>query len=243
MNKTPNIQSEADDSLTTFLDSWALNSEQYNRAGDYVWMAAQLPTGRVLDIGCGLGFGTAALMQKGCELLAVDNIPQCISITEERLSALPGEFQLLTADVEKLSSADRAIIDKFAPEIMTCWLMGVPSDVTQEGDLLTVSDYRIRLHRQAVKLAASLSSVHTVHFVDRTIIPWQGKTLARDTLLALHKHNSLRDLPFTASIADALYRKLNDPDYNSKIDRLRHLRHKMQSLTPVLASLVAHRHG
>ena len=43
---------------TDFIDYWQKEGEAYAKRGDYDWMASLVPGRRVLEIGCGTGFGT-----------------------------------------------------------------------------------------------------------------------------------------------------------------------------------------
>ena len=54
-------------------------------------MAGLVPGRRVLEIGCGLGFGTAALAARGLEVLAIDSLPECLAATRERLGDAAGQ--------------------------------------------------------------------------------------------------------------------------------------------------------
>ena len=47
-----------------FVGYWQAEGEAYARAGDYAWMASLVPGRRVLEIGCGPGFGTRALVER-----------------------------------------------------------------------------------------------------------------------------------------------------------------------------------
>lgn len=60
------------------------------------------------------------------------------------------------------------------------------------------------------ELAASLPTVQSLHYVDRTVIPWQAKDIGRDTLVGYHNGKTLSDLPFAGERRNALYRKLED---------------------------------
>jgi len=44
-----------------FLSYWQNEGESYAKRGDYDWMASLIPGKRILEIGCGVGFGTLAL--------------------------------------------------------------------------------------------------------------------------------------------------------------------------------------
>ena len=53
----------------------------------YEWMAALVRGRRVLEIGCGPGFGTAALAARGLAVLALDTLPDCLAATAARLNS------------------------------------------------------------------------------------------------------------------------------------------------------------
>ena len=48
-----------------YAQSWKQDSEYFNANGYYKWMANKLPeSGIVLEIGCGLGYSTASLLNR-----------------------------------------------------------------------------------------------------------------------------------------------------------------------------------
>jgi hypothetical protein len=120
--------------------------------------------------------------------------------------------------------------------------MGAPADVTGataiDGGKAVVA-YREKIHRAVVELAASLTTVHALHLVDRTVIPWQAKDIGRDTLVGYHAGKTLLDLPFGAERKNALYRKIDDN--SPEIERIRKSHPSLKSAVPVLASLLAAR--
>lgn len=245
--------SEGTTEAQDFIGYWESEGAAYARRGDYAWMADRLSglgtgtgeTKRVLEIGCGVGFGTEALLSAGHSVLAVDILPACLTVAEARAKALGlfserATFQLL--DVEHVSEETRASLEAFAPNAVVCWLMGAPQDMTgaSEGDAgRAVAQYRERLHRVVASLSASLASVRLLHLVDRTVIPWQAKDLARDTLVRYHLSKTTLDLPWQAVRADALYRKMAVPDVDLGALRQRHA--ALKSATPALASLCLRR--
>ena len=227
--------------LSEFLAYWAHEGESYVRHGDYDWMAALVPGRRVLEIGCGLGFGTEALLRCGLSVLALDTLSECLAATKARLPE-QSDVQLMQADVAQLDAAQRAALTDFAPDTVVCWLMGAPADTTgaraHDGGQ-AVAAYRERIHRQVAELAASLPTVRALHLVDRTAIPWQAKDIGRDTLVRYHLGKTLLDLPFTAERAQALYRKLGGSVV--EMAQFRKLPATMKSVVPTLASLLAER--
>lgn len=65
---------------------WSATSSFFAAEGHYAWMAEQLAgSRRVLEIGCGVGFSSAALCAAGHELVALDENPACVRATCARL--------------------------------------------------------------------------------------------------------------------------------------------------------------
>jgi hypothetical protein len=120
--------------IDDFLKYWETEGAAYARAGDYAWMAAQVPEAeRVLEISCGAGFWTLALLQRGFSVLAVVMLDACLA-------------------------AARQMIAGFQPQIMLCWLMGAPQETTgatskkNRETLEAVAAYREKTYRQAKDL-------------------------------------------------------------------------------------------
>lgn len=228
--------------LDEFLAYWQAEGEAYVRSGDYEWMAGLVPGRRVLEIGCGLGFGTAALLARGLTVLALDNLPECLAATRTRVGAVAPGLATLPADVATLDAQQEQVLQDFAPDTVVCWLMGAPATTTGaaagDGGRAVVA-YREAVHRQVAKLAARLPSVHALHLVDRTAIAWQAKDLGRDTLVRYHLDKTLLGLPFTAERRNALYRKLEGNP--AELAMLRRSHPAMKNVVPTLASLLAER--
>lgn len=226
-----------------FIDYWQKEGEAYYKRGDYDWMASLVPGRRILEIGCGTGFGTLALAKRGLAVLALDSLPECIEVSRERIKALPNtEIVFLRAEVTDLDDAARSTIECFAPDTVVCWLMGAPADTTGAGPAdagQAVAAYREKVHRSVAELAASLTGVLALHLIDRTAIPWQAKDIGRDTLVQYHTGKTLADLPFKAERRNALYRKLEDNA--GGLAEIRRSHPALKSVVPTLASLLAER--
>jgi len=219
--------------VADFLAYWEDEGGRYARRGDYDWMASLTPGRRVLEIGCGPGFSTRALAGRGLAVLALDKLPESLAATRQRLAGQ--EAALLEADLAALTDAQRGQIAAFAPETVVCWLMGAPDDAVGED----VAGYREKMHRLAAELTASLPTARALHFVDRTVIPWQAKDIGRATLIGYHLGKTLRDLPFRAERQHALYRKLEGSA--ADMARIRKTYPALKGAQPVLASLLAER--
>ena len=226
--------------VAEFLGYWEAEGQHYVRRGDYEWMAALVPGRKVLEIGCGVGFATQSLAARGLNVLAIDALPECLAATQARVAGW--EVTLLPAEVLALTAGQRAQIEAFAPDVVVCWLMGAPADVTgataTDGGKAVIA-YREKIHRAVAELAGSLPTVRALHLVDRTVIPWQAKDIGRDTLVGYHAGKTLLDLPFAAERKNALYRKIDDNSV--EIERIRKSHPSLKSAVPVLASLLAER--
>ena len=228
--------------VSEFLDYWRQEGDAYVRAGDYEWMAAQVPGRRILEVGCGLGFGSAALVARGQDVLAIDSLPECLAATRERLGDDAARMTLMAADVTALDAEQMAAIQAFTPDVVICWLMGAPVETTgaTSGDAgQAVAAYREGIHRQVAELAERLPSVRALHFVDRTAIAWQAKDLGRDTLVRYHQGKTLLGLPFVAERRNALYRKLEGS--LADLAQIRRSHPSLRNVVPVLASLLVER--
>ena len=227
--------------VADFLAYWEEEGSAYVRRGDYAWMAGLVPGRRVLEIGCGPGFGTASLLQQGAAVLVVDTLEPCLAAARERCAGL-GELQTLCADVTALSAEARQTLLDFNPDAVVCWLMGAPAETTgataHDGGK-AVAAYREGVHRAVAELAATLPGVGVLHLVDRTAIPWQAKDIGRDTLVAYHQGRTLAGLPWETTRQDALYRKLDGNVVAFAAPRPTHP--ALKSVVPVLASLLIRR--
>lgn len=228
--------------VAEFLGYWQDEGASYARRGDYEWMASLIDGKRVLEVGCGAGFGTQALVAHGCTVLALDALPECLAATRERLGVTAADVLLIEADVAVLASDHYAKIVEFAPDTVVCWLMGAPATTTGaasgDGGRAVVA-YRESVHRRVAELAGELPSVRTLHYVDRTAIAWQAKDIGRDTLVRYHMDKTLRGLPFMAERANARYRKLEGSA--QELAQLRRAYPSHAGVVPTLASLLAER--
>ncbi|MFN4325996.1 MAG: class I SAM-dependent methyltransferase [Azonexus sp.] len=227
--------------VAEFMAYWETEGQAYVRRGDYDWMAGLLPGQRVLEIGCGVGYSTAALLSKGASVLAIDALPECLAATGQRTTD-PG-LTLLQADLADLNETQRGVIRSFQPDAVACWLMGAPADITgatpSEAGQQAVAAYREKMHRLVAELAADLPTVRYLHLVDRTAIPWQAKDIGRDTLVRYHHDTTLRGLPFVGERRHALYRKIEDGA--APLAQLRKSHPALRGVVPTLASLLAER--
>ncbi len=226
--------------VAEFLGYWETEGAAYVRHGDYDWMASLVPGKRILEIGCGLGFGTQALSARKLDVLAIDTLDECLQASQQKTAGQGAQF--LKADVTQLDEFQRKAISDFAPDCLVCWLMGAPAEnigASKHDGGQAVAVYRENVHRKVAELAVSLPGVQALHIVDRTAIPWQAKDIGRDTLVRYHAGKTLLDLPFVADRSNSMYRKLGDNVINLAQQRRPHP--NLKSVVPTLASLLIKR--
>ena len=71
-----------------YIKRWKKNAEQHFMDGDYDWVASLVEKSgvqRILEIGCGVGYSTLALINHGIQALSIDSIPEAIEETASLL--------------------------------------------------------------------------------------------------------------------------------------------------------------
>lgn len=108
---------------------------------------------RLLEIGCGAGFATAALAKRGYRVDALDNAPAMIDLTRKRLTdaGVSDRVRILEADVRHLPMPDNSFDLTFAlgvlpwlddPYAAVCEMVRV---TRQDGFVLLSSDNSVHL--------------------------------------------------------------------------------------------------
>lgn len=73
-----------------YIKRWRKNSEQHFYDGDYNWVASLVEKAggqRIIEIGCGVGYSTLALANRGIQALSIDPIPEAIDETRKLLES------------------------------------------------------------------------------------------------------------------------------------------------------------
>lgn len=206
-------QSDAAAALAEPLDAtlirWREESSLLERDGAYAWLCSRITGQRVLEVGCGFGSSTVALLSAGKTVFALDNRLDCLQATQQRAPDA-------TYGVADVQHYDARLIDDlttFAPDAVVCWLAGAPAESLPRDvpAAYAVMQHRLQLQQSVLRLAARLDSVQTVHLADRTAFPWKMKDAGRQTMMRLIETVVLTDTPFALSAADVQFRKLVMP--------------------------------
>ncbi|WP_122518590.1 methyltransferase domain-containing protein [Pseudomonas viridiflava] len=128
-----------------YVKSWGVNSAGHLAQGHYSWMAAKLDGYPLtLEIGCGVGHSTLALLKQGHRIVCVEENPNCIAATEHLVteqgysvevvrrgspqSVDDNSYRLVYRDVGEVAGADCLIIEGDAlkdPKLVD-WLLTQP---------------------------------------------------------------------------------------------------------------------
>lgn len=123
-----------------YANKWNNSAQHFGEQGDYEWLADQLEGFEtILELGCGTGQSTLALIRKAHNVIAVDKNAHCLDLAEEKVQAFSksgtfsadqktGEVQFVEADY-----TDGSFINQFLPrqsiDAIACWNVGTAGDV------------------------------------------------------------------------------------------------------------------
>ena len=72
-----------------YINRWKNNAEQHFMSGDYDWVSSLVEKSgarSVLEIGCGVGYSTLALANRGINVISIDSIPEAVETTKKLLA-------------------------------------------------------------------------------------------------------------------------------------------------------------
>lgn len=108
-----------------YSEQWDISAQYFYNKGYYSWMADKL-TGykNVLEVGCGTGYSTLALVEKGYRVIAVEKNPECINKAKKLLyenGYKRGEVSFITGDIVDEALRNK-LVKKFKFDITICWI-------------------------------------------------------------------------------------------------------------------------
>lgn len=189
------------------LSRWSTEALELENEGAYDWLCSRVKFKRILEIGCGFGVSTQAMVRNGKTVFCLDNQMECLQAAQ----LLAPEVTYGLADLRQIPDQLVQDLDEFAPESMVIWMAGAPgADLpTNVPEQYAVMQYRLVFQQAALTLASRVASIQTVHIADKTMFPWAMKNTGKQTMAQLLKTSVIGSLPFIVDTDDIQFRKLN----------------------------------
>src|SRR3954466_2772373 len=113
----------------TYAEHWSNESDRFEKQDLYSTLAEISPKERVIEIGCGNGFGTRQLASNR-EVLVIDSNRFLLQKAMENNSG-NSNITFIEADIFSLSADQAKQILDFSPHGIVAWLMGSDPDTVQ----------------------------------------------------------------------------------------------------------------
>lgn len=185
-----------------YIKSWGINSEGHLAQGHYPWMAERVKGfPRTLEIGCGVGHSTLALLQQGHTVVCVEENPQCIAATRKRLadegfcveviaretpvSLDENAYRLIYSEIPEAPEADCLLIegDALNDPALEAWLERQPKFDAVACWLLGTHD--ARGHNVAIDLALMRTAYEHRIFVQNRVYEIADRILRSGGVLSV----------------------------------------------------------
>ena len=113
-----------DESL--YAQQWDVSSKYFYEKGHYHWMASKIGQfSTVLEIGCGTGYGTVALIEKGFDVISIDKNAVCIERAKALIDTmkLTDKVQFITGDIAD-DTFRKNLLNDYSFDVVICWNVG-----------------------------------------------------------------------------------------------------------------------
>ena len=114
------------DEKTRYAEEWNDSASFFYQTKVYDWMIEQIGDKKcVLEVGCGTGYSTLALLQAGYNVVAVDNNSKCLKKASELIlgSALLDRVIFELGDITD-KKFQLHLLEKYEFEVVLCWNVG-----------------------------------------------------------------------------------------------------------------------
>lgn len=110
-----------------YANQWDVSAQHFYSNGYYSWMADKLFKYKtILEIGCGTGYSTLALLQKGYFVIAVDKNSECIKQAKELIISkgyTDQDVVFFEGDIA-IDKVRFELIKKYEFDVVICWNVG-----------------------------------------------------------------------------------------------------------------------
>ena len=124
-----------------YSENWNSSAEFFYKNNDYYWMVDHLCNYHtILEIGCGTGYSTLAMVEKGHKVIAIDNNPECIAKAKELIdkNGYSNDVEFILYDFLNPQSLED-IEKRFSCDVICCWN---PGQAWNESDLTNFNRYQ-----------------------------------------------------------------------------------------------------
>jgi len=114
------------DEKTKYAEEWNNSALFFYQTKAYDWMIERIDNKKyVLEVGCGTGYSTLALLQAGYHVVAVDNNSKCLNKARKLISdsALLDKVIFELGDITD-KSFQLHLLEEYTFEIVLCWNVG-----------------------------------------------------------------------------------------------------------------------
>lgn len=113
--------------MKEYAEQWDVSAKYFYDKGYYTWMANSLKGhNNILEVGCGTGFSTLALIEEGFTVIAIDKNSECIEKAKTLLikeSIDPTKITFLEGDIAN-DDFRTMLIDNYEFDMVICWNIG-----------------------------------------------------------------------------------------------------------------------
>ncbi|MCR1887034.1 class I SAM-dependent methyltransferase [Longibaculum muris] len=110
-----------------YANQWNTSAQYFYEKGYYSWMEEKLSSfNTVLEIGCGTGYSTLALVEKGHQVIAIEKNMDCITQAKKLLSDKGYSKQNVIFIEGDIAEDDirNDLINRFEFDVVICWNVG-----------------------------------------------------------------------------------------------------------------------
>jgi SAM-dependent methyltransferase len=109
-----------------YAEQWDISGKYFYDSGYYSWMTDKLKSFKsIVEIGCGTGYSTLALIEKGHTVIAIDKNKDCLEMAKKLLvqNGYSNQAIFLEGDVA-VDDFRKFIVDNYSFDAVVCWNVG-----------------------------------------------------------------------------------------------------------------------